>query len=491
MSTPRLPDRPSIAMLLVHSAATLVPKRHRWEWRQEWQSELWYVHRESANTSDVQASWTCIRFASGAFSDAVWFRQNLESRSSRVHSPLECATWLAGLTVFTFVIAFMLPGSREALTSLNRSDSRHLVSISRAGLISATTPTIDVAEYQRWQRRGRAWFSDMTFYRTERASVTAGGQKPHTANVVIASDSFARIFDLPIPPELISAAHSRRLSVAVLSARAARQFGPDDQTGRVLTVSGQQALVSAERHNHDPLAPDFDVLLLVPDSQWATNSDKPGYVLAEMTRSAQTLGQGSNWNFTSQEDGETVGFVCRPVSDRTPRPAHTFFFALFLACLALPATTPIPLGEYPAAQRRQFREVRWRRWGFLAMKLSCLTAMCGALSVVIGFNGPEAWANNAGAIELLIAFLALLFSFRWALRDQRLRCPVCLTILTNPAQVGHPSRCFLAWHGTELMCGEGHGLLHIPDMSTSWFSTQRWLALDGSWRGLFPDLVRR
>ena len=32
-----------------------------------------------------------------------------------------------------------------------------------------------------------------------------------------------------------------------------------------------------------------------------------------------------------------------------------------------------------------------------------------------------------------------------------------------------------------------HGLLHIPEIPTSWFSTQRWLYLDPSWSSLFTD----
>ena len=49
------------------------------------------------------------------------------------------------------------------------------------------------------------------------------------------------------------------------------------------------------------------------------------------------------------------------------------------------------------------------------------------------------------------------------------------------------SRNFLAWNGTELICAGGHGLLHIPELPTSWFSTQRWLYLDASWGSLFSD----
>jgi hypothetical protein len=58
--------------------------------------------------------------------------------------------------------------------------------------------------------------------------------------------------------------------------------------------------------------------------------------------------------------------------------------------------------------------------------------------------------------------------------------------LANPARVGQFSRNFLAWNGTELVCLSGHGLLHVPDIPTSWFSSQRWLYLDPSWSALFP-----
>jgi hypothetical protein len=39
----------------------------------------------------------------------------------------------------------------------------------------------------------------------------------------------------------------------------------------------------------------------------------------------------------------------------------------------------------------------------------------------------------------------------------------------------------------ELICIGGHGLLHVPEMPTSWFSEQRWLYLDSSWEVLFAE----
>jgi hypothetical protein len=85
--------------------------------------------------------------------------------------------------------------------------------------------------------------------------------------------------------------------------------------------------------------------------------------------------------------------------------------------------------------------------------------------------------------------LGYILGFRWLLIDQRRRCPVCLRILTNPTRIGHASRTFLEWYGTELICRKGHGLLHIPEIPGSCYGPQRWLYLDPSWRSLFEDGV--
>jgi hypothetical protein len=75
---------------------------------------------------------------------------------------------------------------------------------------------------------------------------------------------------------------------------------------------------------------------------------------------------------------------------------------------------------------------------------------------------------------------------RWVLDDQRNRCPVCLRLLSNPVRIGQSSHMFLEWHGTELMCLHGHGLLHVPARPSIWFTRQRWMDLGPSWSGLFP-----
>ena len=47
----------------------------------------------------------------------------------------------------------------------------------------------------------------------------------------------------------------------------------------------------------------------------------------------------------------------------------------------------------------------------------------------------------------------------------------------------------LNWAGTEMVCIEGHGMLHVPEMLSSWNEPERWTALDESWQGLFAAKV--
>jgi hypothetical protein len=157
-----------------------------------------------------------------------------------------------------------------------------------------------------------------------------------------------------------------------------------------------------------------------------------------------------------------------------------------LACLALPATTSLPLGEYAAHSSHVPWTTRVRRWAFLSAKFILIVPIVYFGSLDLAYSSSSMSVGTSELLEVFSSFWALLLAFRWALRDQRRRCPVCLCTLTNPARVGQFSRNFLAWNGTELVCLSGHGLLHVPDIPTSWFSNQRWLYLDPSWSALFP-----
>jgi len=168
------------------------------------------------------------------------------------------------------------------------------------------------------------------------------------------------------------------------------------------------------------------------------------------------------------------------IYDSERRPALIFAHSLMIviALLVLPATTPLSLGEYPATPRSPARARRLRRWIFLGAKIVLILPIvsCGSFDLA-----PLVSADGIQAHAVLIGYVAAL---RWALIDQRRRCPVCLRLLTHPTSIGQPAHTFLELYGTELVCAKGHGLLHVPEIPTT-YDTQRWLDLDPSWSSLF------
>jgi hypothetical protein len=118
---------------------------------------------------------------------------------------------------------------------------------------------------------------------------------------------------------------------------------------------------------------------------------------------------------------------------------------------------------------------------FLAAKILLVLPI-----VVFGSLDLASLGSSVLPFALDTAFFGGLFAARWILADQRRRCPVCLRLLANPVRMGEPSRILLEWHGTELMCLRGHGMLYVPEWPAIWSSRRRWLALGPSWGGLFP-----
>jgi hypothetical protein len=155
-------------------------------------------------------------------------------------------------------------------------------------------------------------------------------------------------------------------------------------------------------------------------------------------------------------------------------PLLAMLYLAMMALPALPAITSLRLGEVPSNRHA------WR-WVFFAAKI--------ALLLPIVFFGTLDLASMTGmkifAGPLHFILIGNAAAFRWALIDQRRRCPECLRLLAHPARIGLPSQTFLAWYGTEFVCVKGHGLLHVPEIPTVSFRTQSWMHLDPSWSGLF------
>lgn len=420
----------TLPLAILRTAALLVPGEYRAAWLAEWRSELWYVRRNPA------------AFCTGAFRDALWVRRNRAAASARLQSPVHCILFLAALAAVSIVLAFRLPLPRALLLPSPYRDARNLVMISSGG-----SSRMAVDQYLSLAQRIPYRFRGMAFYRPVKAA---------HMSVALASDNLFELLGVPV-----AAGSGARL---VLTREAWRTYfhGDPHIEGRMLDVGGQTATVAGVIPGGLwDLPGRMDAWLLVDQARIAhLPSGTEGYVLARLGTPPPAA---PRWNFESFECASLAkGGVLLP-----------YLLTTLLSVLFLVATTTFSLGEYPAN-----RAVRHRRWIFFGLKAALLLpVVCfGSLDVasVVG-AGFQAHGFIVGTIVAM----------RWALADQRRRCPVCLRVLSNPTRIGGPSHVFLEWYGTELICVQGHGLLYVPEIPTSCYSTQRWQYLDPSWSTLF------
>ncbi len=487
--------RPALALHLLclavlRFASLIVPRIQRNEWWREWSAELWHVRQ--ACTPDRGISWPAERevaaFCLGAFQDARCLRtQSAPAAMPRVTvmgSASQCLLLLTGLIIASLSVAAILPGVREQFYQFRYHVPPGIVLIQSARASEDATPTISGEQFLLWKARRQHLFTSFAFYQIEREPAMNSPHNQPKINIAHASTNLFQLLNLPIPV----APNATNLPAVILSNALWRnKFAANSNLiGQTVHLGKQNAVVAGIAPSGSWRLPGkVDAWLLEPDS--ALLSARNGFVIAETAKS-ETKGFGGHWRMSAPTpEGTPDDFVCLGLVDRTHTVNDIFLFAIILACLALPATTSLPLGEYRVGSRKLTWPARLRRWAFLTGKIALLLPLVYLVSIDLAYLRPALDPNTADYIQLISSFSICLFGLRWSLRDQRQRCPVCLGKLTHPARVGQPSRNFLAWNGTELICVGGHGLLHVPELPTSWFSTQRWLYLDPSWDVLFAE----
>ena len=121
-----------------------------------------------------------------------------------------------------------------------------------------------------------------------------------------------------------------------------------------------------------------------------------------------------------------------------------------------------------------------RRWfrasAFHAAKVTLLLVLAALVSTDLCLP-LEFYASFAAMPLELVTFVSLaLLGLRWSFLDSQARCKQCLRALAPPQRVGRPSWNFLDYNGTELACIDGHGLLMIPELETSWCRSSSWIS---------------
>ena len=488
-------------------AAVLAPQAQRSEWLAGWLSELWYVTRSvrredhpgtrqlsTALVGSLRSQRTVFTFCAGSFRDALSLRREAGApRRKALHAsdgvPVPAATrCVLALTLIATAscgVALLLPQVRRAVAT-PYPHARNLFLITPSGRAESATPAIRLSDFRLWRARRQHLFTDFAFYQLAVKPVHIA---PHTIPEITVARSTPNLFDLlGVPVDIAPDASSPQQPRLILSEHLWRDgFNANPHViGRSVKVGLRDVLLAGILPDAAWQLPGrIDAWLLEPDLD-ALSPNTRGFVLTRLLPTEEHADFGGQWGFSiPQPDGSSSFFECISPSLLAPQPFRIFLFTFFLALLSLPAITSLSLGEYPAHAHPLTTLARLRRWLFLAAKLALIVPAVYFASLDLAYLLPQLSPIRSEYIQIVASYVLSLFALHWAVRDQRRRCPVCLSTLSNPARVGQASRNFLDWNGTELICSGGHGLLHVPELPTSWFHTQRWLYLDASWSSLF------
>lgn len=486
MNAPRPALVTSLCRLLLRATSFLLPPLERSDWLAEWRAELHYVlgrcipHR------------ACLAFSLGAVCDAFWIRRNSLGAAPWLESPRRCLAVLATFAAGSAALALLLPAVRQQIFPPSYQGPDDVVIVSPAPSLVGSGMQVSATQYLAWSAHAHPALAQIGFYlpTIADAQIDTGTRKWYIGR---ATESFPSLLGIHVS-EALRATCSRYGARAIVLSRAAwiRDFAADPNIiGRVLNLSGRKAVVVAiapEAASDLPLQMDAWSLETTQGMRTlASRSFNYGYMLAHLAPGGTMPLSMARVDLTSDDGLQARLFVIRLSSlaayDRRI-PYVDFLMALFMTALMLPAILAISVRSGLITERLSFR-MRTRGWLFLGAKIVLLLPLlyCGPL--VVAQAAATNSCNSGYALQIIATIGSALLAAFWVVDDQRKRCPDCLRILTSPARVGERSRSFLSFSGMEFVCAEGHGLLHVPDFPTSWFSSQRWLRLDPSWHDLF------
>jgi MacB-like periplasmic core domain len=468
----------SAPVWMIRLASLLVPDRRREEWVREWLSELHYaeLHYAQARAGEVHA----LAFASGAFHDAVWQHRDfwtLDRISRRAQSAKFCLGSLAAVVAAIVVASGFLPTTRGVLMPLPYRDAQNIVTVaqSRTMAMRVGVPGRDV---QLWRESSKS-IEDIATYRWEGDPAKPAGRTPLAPPSARVSRNFFHL----LGAKTNAGRSFERDAVAGCAA------GPEECV--ILSYDFWRGLNGASRVTLDGKS--YRVAAVLEPGFWFLSPRIAVWRIgapsaAERTGVVARLRPDVTKKETETELGQILTdangsaweslFEITGVAARVRYPLWSFALGLGLAIIIILPSLRLRMPSWNP-----------RAAAFFAAKTGLLLA--GVLICGIEFTHATSITMLGGtdlSTEPLSTWLFMLGSMGvlvWSIADQRRRCRVCLRRLGMAAHVGCPGCLLLNWAGTELVCMEGHGMLHVPEMAACWQDPDRWTSLDDSWQELF------
>lgn len=435
--------------LLIRLASVLVPLARRQDWVKEWLAELHYAQQHAGEAQSYA-------FARGAFHDALWQQRDfwtLKRTKRLVQSPWFCLGSAAALLIAITLASGLLPLTRLALMPLSYREPDRVVLITRARTMG-TREAVPAPYIAAW-RGSTQTLDGIATYRW----------KPGE-NVAQVSENFFSLLGVDVDLHGCAEEACVVLSRGFAHGHGGRQAVFDGKTYRVAGVTDpgfwflSTKIVAWRIESLDKKARAGVVARLRP----GVTANDAALELSAILRASGVDAWDALLEFTG-------------VASRVRVVLWIFLFSIGISILIIfptirfrmPAWNPRAGAFFLAKTGLLLLAVLL--FGIEFLRASSITMLGGA----DGYMALSAWLLVMGSTGVLA----------WSIADQRQRCRVCLKRLGMAAHVGCTGCLLLDWAGTELVCVEGHGMLHVPEMVACWQEPDKWTFLDETWQELF------
>lgn len=488
---PKPPFAVAFCRAMIGVAARIVPAVQRQDWQDEWLAEIWHHWQFLfyAGMWNRREALRLIRNCLGSFADAAWHFVSQESVVMRLRgcarSPWTCLGGWAVLLLIVAALSAGLPATRQMLTYRSQSNSRQLVFIWRHPVIGGRDTGLPPDVVPAWGIHSRLLESVAPFHINGALAASANGK---IARPMVVRTQANLFHVLQMRPALgtfqpgVVLDHRTWISLF---------HGNPNAIGSKMRIGADIVRVAAV------LPASFQFLTRQPSIYLVVHEMFDPRVMVVARARGGTSKDALDRELTKIAEDYCYYFYASQLRfeflDSTfLTPLGSFGFSVLASALLVLAMCRVRWRHVRLAWRRGNRSATARRTLFFFAK----TAIALAFVFVAGleWSRPESSilfaSNDAGNGPFLVwlYILGTMGVLFWSVADQRARCRVCLRLLCFPVRVGCPGCLLLDWSGTELLCTEGHGMLHVPDLAPSWDEeAEHWIALDESWRGLFVD----
>lgn len=475
--------------LMVRAAAPLVPSIQRGEWRREWSAEIWHrwqflYHAGFWNNREALG---LIRNCLGVFPDAIWHFALQDPVQEKIRTWARSPWTCLGVLVTAMAVVGLFSGGFGATRQLLLSGAKHandrLLFIWLHPAVGGPDKELPPDVPPVWASHSKLLERVAGFHISKRQ--VSSPSVARLAAVINTEPALFRV--LRTVPSLGSVPLE---SGVVIDHRAWMNFFRCSPR-----AVGSKIKIGTETYTVSGVLPaSFDFLTRQPKvfvvSRWLSDRVdviarvKPGVSMDRLDRELVRIAEDDTYYFFRSQLRMSY------LQNGLWTPVQLFGVAVFASAFVCIWVAKLRIAQIRSAFVLANRKAAARRALFFGAKL--------ALGLTLVFVFGLEWARSQSAILfssrdpgtgpflLWLYVLLAMGMFFWAVADQRARCRVCLRLLCFPVRIGCPGCLLLDWSGIELLCTEGHGVLHIPHMAASWHEeSQHWIALDESWKGLF------